>query len=282
MAQAKKDTKRNGGRKKSSTRRSSKSKKQKRGDLRWLHTLVAIVVTSTILFLAFHLVLKKNFFRFTICEGTKAYQTCLPKGYPIFGLDISHHQGEIKWEKLKNEHDKNAPLRFVYIKATEGRNHKDTRFDKNWKEAKKNGFVRGAYHYFTIASSGETQANMFIKNVKLEKGDLPPVIDIEEKPKDREKFKTELKTFIQKLEKHYGVKPIIYSYPKFHKSYLNDPFFKGYEMWVAHYYVKKPEIKREWTMWQFTDIGRVPGIKQNVDINVIKGGEEKLRELQIK
>ena len=75
---------------------------------------------------------------------------------------------------------------------------------------------------------------------------------------------------------------IEFAYPKFHLKHLRDPFLRNYEYWVAHYYVNKPQSSRSWTIWQFTDKGIIPGIRQKVDINVIKGGEEKLRELQIK
>lgn len=282
MADAKKSINRTGERKNPSARRSSTRKKKKQKDLRWLHILVAAVITSVLLFITYHIVLKKNIFRFEVCEGEKAYLVCLPKGHSIFGLDISRHQGDIKWKTLKEEQADNAPLKFVYIKASEGRDHKDPRFDRNWKEAKRHGFIRGAYHYFTTASPGDAQANMFIKNVQLEKGDLPPMIDIEETPKDKEAFTLELKKFILRLEEHYGVKPLIYSYSKFHDKYLNEPFFKDYGLWIAHYYVDSPDCSRDWSIWQFTDLGRVPGIKHKVDINVIDGGEEKLRELQIK
>lgn len=282
MADAKKTINRTGERKKPSARRSSTRKKNKQKDLRWLHILVATIATSVFLFFAYHLVFKRNIFPFKVCEGEKAYLVCLPEGHSTFGLDISHHQGDIKWERVKEEQAANAPLKFVYIKATEGRDHKDKRFTRNWQEAKKHGFIRGAYHYFTTASSGDAQANMFIRNVKLEKGDLPPMVDIEESPKDKAAFALELKKFILRLEEHYGVKPLIYSYPKFHEKHLQDPFFKDYGLWIAHYYVDTPNISREWTMWQFTDLGKVPGIKNKVDINVIEGGEERLRELQIK
>ena len=283
MAETKKNTTRSGGRKRPSARRSSSTRKRRRHkDRRWLHILVAAILTPLAFALGYHFVFKKNFFRFDVCEGEKAYFVCVPKGDYAYGIDISHHQGDIKWAKLKKEQQTNAPIKFVYIKATEGRDHKDKRFDRNWREAKKHGFIRGAYHYFTTASSGDAQASMFIKNVKLTKGDLPPMIDIEETPKNKEAFITELKKFISRLEEHYGVRPIIYSYPKFHLKHLRDPFLRNYEYWVAHYYVNKPQSSRSWTIWQFTDKGIIPGIRQKVDINVLKGGEEKLRELQIK
>ncbi len=294
MAETKKNIKRTGGRKSSSARPSSlprvtvKSKKKKptRKEMRdmpqWLHILIAALITGAIFFFAYHLFFKQTIFRFAVCEGTKAYQACMPQGYATYGIDISRHQGRINWDRLQKENSPEAPISFVYIKATEGKNYRDPEFGTNWKESKEHGFIRGAYHYFTGKSSGEEQADMYIRNVELESGDLPPMVDIEEKPADKAAFIEELKKFILKLEAHYGVKPIIYSYTKYHNRYLKDEFFKDYDLWVAHYYVKRPDVKRDWKMWQFTDIGRIPGIKERTDINVLNGGEEELQKLLIK
>ncbi len=298
MAETQKTAKGTGGRKSSSARPSSLpkaaparkkrpvrkkgvSRKKTRDMPQWLHILIAIGVTGTILFFAYHLFLKPSLYRFAICEGKKAYQSCMPKGYSTFGIDISHHQGKINWGRLQKENSAEAPISFVCIKATEGRNYKDPRFGTNWEEAKKHGFVRGAYHYFTRTSPGEAQAEMFISNVRLTSGDLPPIVDIEEVPSDKGAFINELKAFILKLEAHYGVKPIIYSYAKYHNRYLKDKFFNDYELWIAHYNTARPEIRREWRMWQFTDNGRVPGIRVDTDINVLNGGKEELQRLLI-
>lgn len=285
MAEAKRTIKKTGGRKSSSARRSSTRKNRKQGlrDMpRWLHILIAAAVTGVFLFIAYHLFLKQELFRFAVCDGAKAYQVCLPKGHTVFGIDISHHQGKINWERLKKGNPDEPPISFVYMKATEGSSHSDKRYSDNWSKAKENGFTRGAYHYFSPASSGERQAEMFISKVKLEPGDLPPMVDIEEKPKDRELFIAELKKFILKVEEHYGVKPIIYSYAKYYNKYLKDEFFNGYDLWVAHYYVDNPNIKREWKLWQFSDIGRLPGIKERTDINAINGGIDTLQNMLIK
>lgn len=249
---------------------------------RWLHILIAAVITGVLLFISYHLFFKQDLFRFAVCEGTRAFQTCLPEGHTVFGIDISHHQGRINWERLKKGNSDEPPISFVYMKATEGSSHCDKRYSDNWSKAKENGFTRGAYHYFSTASSGEKQANLFISKVKLEPGDLPPMVDIEEKPEDRLQFITELKTFIQKVEEHYGVKPIIYSYAKYYNRYLKDEFFNDYDLWVAHYYVNTPAIKREWKLWQFSDIGRIPGIKERTDINAVNGGMETLQNMLIK
>ncbi len=283
MAKAKKVIiKETGGRKGKTSARRSSSRKQVKDMPHWQYLIIATLVTAIVLFIAYHLIFKQIIFRFTSCEGVKIYGTCIPKGYDIYGTDISHHQGEIDWEKLAKENPEENPIRFIYMKASEGSDHKDTQFDTNWKKAKEHGFTRGAYHYFSPYSTGLEQATMFIKTVKIEKGDLPPVIDVEEKPKDKAIFLQELKIFIAKIEEHYGVKPIIYSGKKYMERYLNDIYFERYPVWVAHYYVDTLQVKQNWTIWQCSDRGRLPGIGRNVDINIFNGNTEALENFRIK
>ena len=168
------------------------------------------------------------------------------------------------------------------MKACEGSDHKDTRFDTNWEQAKENNFTRGAYHYFSPYSTGLAQAEMFIKTVKLENGDLPPMIDVEEKPENKTTFMQELKIFITKIEEHYGMKPIIYSSKKYKKRYLDDKFFDRYPTWIAHYYVDSLEVDQNWTFWQCSDRGRLPGISKNVDINIFNGTDETIESFKKK
>lgn len=276
-----KRTTKTGGRKNTSARRSS-SRRKRREMPNWQYVAIAAIASSVIMFFAYHLVFKHTLFRFTPCYGIKAYGTCIPKGHSVYGIDISHHQGDINWEKFQKENPKETPVSFVYMKASEGSDHKDTRFDKYWGKAKEHGFMRGAYHYFSPYSTGLEQANMFIKTVKLEKGDLPPMIDVEEKPADKAQFMQELKIFIAKVEEHYGMKPIIYSSKKYKKRYLNDRYFDRYPTWIAHYYVDSLEIDRNWTLWQCSDRGRIPGIGRNVDINIFNGEIEKLNKFRKK
>lgn len=272
---------RTGGRKKTSARRSS-SRKKVREMPDWQYIVIAAIVSSVVMFFAYHLVFKQVIYRFTPCTGLKIHGTCIPKGYSIYGLDISHHQGRINWEELKNSNPKEHPIKFVYMKASEGSDHKDTRFDSNWENAKSHGFIRGAYHYFSPYSTGLEQAGMFIKTVKLEKGDLPPVIDVEEKPEDKTKFIQELKIYIAKIEEHYGVRPIIYSGKKYKKRYLDDKYFDRYPTWIAHYYVDSLQVEQNWTLWQCSDRGNIPGIGRDVDINIFNGGHKKFESLRIK
>ena len=126
------------------------------------------------------------------------------------------------------------------------------------------------------------QADFFINSVKLEPGDLPPVLDIEKKSKDIGKLQADLKLWLRRIENHYGVKPIIYASYKFKTKYLNDSVFNSYPYWIAHYYVDSVQYKGDWKFWQHTDVGTLPGIEEQVDLNIFNGGLEGLDALRIK
>jgi lysozyme len=205
----------------------------------------------------------------------------MPAGHSVYGIDVSRHQGEIDWEALKKGNHPDAPISFVYVKASEGSDFKDKKFEQNFENARKHGFMRGAYHYFSTTSSGVSQANLFISMVKLSPGDLPPVLDIEEKPKNKKKYIEEAKIWLKKIEEHYGVKPIIYASSKYKKKYLDEAFFKEYPSWVAHYYIPRLTEGEEWLMWQCSDIGVLPGINEKVDINIFNGSEKQFKALLI-
>ena len=207
-----------------------------------------------------------------------------PEGYEIHGIDISHHQGDIDWDELREKGMINeTPIRFIMIKATEGATKIDDNFEDNFYQAREYGFTRGAYHFYSVHSPAKQQANFFINKVKLEKGDLPPVLDVEHKPKNQtdEEFKASVMEWLEIVERHYGVKPIIYTYYKFKLQYLSDPVFDEYPYWIAHYYVDKVEYEGPWKFWQHTDVGKLPGIKGNVDFNIYNGSFYDLRKLTI-
>ena len=207
-----------------------------------------------------------------------------PEGYEIHGIDISHHQGDIDWAELRDKGLINKlPIRFIMIKATEGSTQIDENFIDNFYQAREYGFTRGAYHFYSVHTPAKAQAQFFIKNVKLEKGDLPPVLDVEHKPKKQsaEDFKASVLEWLHIVEQHYGVKPIIYTYYKFKMQYLSDPVFDQYPYWIAHYYVDEVEYQGEWKFWQHTDVGTLPGIKGNVDFNIYNGSFYDLRMMTI-
>ncbi|MBR5511275.1 MAG: glycoside hydrolase family 25 protein [Bacteroidaceae bacterium] len=281
MAVKKDNKKQNGGRKQTTSARRSYRKKKNKDLPRWIYVISATFLSFIFIIGSYYLFFRPYFYRFRPCFNHKYYEVCMPSGHSVYGIDVSRHQGDIDWERLSTGHHPDAPISFVYVKASEGSDFKDVKFKENFENARKHGFVRGAYHYFSTTSSGLSQANLFISMVKLRKGDLPPVLDIEEKPKNKKKYIEEVKVWLKKVEEHYGVKPIIYASSKYKQKYLDDPFFKEYPSWVAHYYI--PELRKgeEWLMWQCTDLGVLPGIKEKVDINIFNGSKKQFENLLI-
>ena len=246
----------------------------------WAWWMGGVAVVAVYIYFFYYIFVGPFGFRWRALYGDVSY----PEGYEIHGIDISHHQGKIDWQELKDKGviDK-FPIRFVMIKATEGASQIDENFRENFYQAREHGFTRGAYHFYSVHSSAADQARFFISKVKLENGDLPPVLDVEHKPKKQtdEQFKASVLEWLQIVERHYGVKPIIYTYYKFKTRYLNDPIFDDYPYWIAHYYVDQVEYDGPWKFWQHTDVGRLPGIKGDVDFNIYNGSFYDLRKLTI-
>jgi lysozyme len=242
--------------------------------------LGAVGVLALYIWIFYYVFVGPTGFRWRALYGDPKY----PQGYAIHGIDISHHQGTIDWNKLKSNGliDGN-PLRFVFIKATEGSSRVDPNFEENFSQAYEYGFIRGVYHFWSNQSSARAQAYHFLNNVRLLDGDLPPVLDIEHKPKDVsiEDFQMDVLTWLHIVEDKYHVKPIIYTYYKFREKYLNAPVFDDYPYWIAHYYIDKMEYKGNWRFWQHTDTGQLPGINGNVDLNVYNGSYYDLLHLTI-
>ena len=246
----------------------------------WSYWLGGAGIVAVYLYFFYYFFVGPFGFRWRALYGNVSY----PEGYEIHGIDISHQQGRIDWDELKdNGQIDHCPIRFVMIKATEGATQTDRNFRDNFFQARENGFTRGAYHFYSVHSPAEQQAYHFIKTVDLENGDLPPVLDVEHKPKNQsdEDFKHSVLKWLNIVESHYRVKPIIYTYIKFKTRYLSDPIFDEYPYWIAHYYVDSLEYQGPWKFWQHTDVGRLPGIKGNVDFNIYNGSFYDLRQMTI-
>ncbi len=198
----------------------------------------------------------------------------------VHGIDISKHQGEIDWQKLKDTDVKGIQIEFIFIKATEGVTLKDKKFTFNWNEAKEKEIIRGAYHYFKPNQPAYAQSQNFLSSIELEKNDLPAVLDIEEFSGDKETFKEKIKVWLDEVEEKTKMKPIIYTNSDFYQNYLEGSF-NQYPLWVAHYYLEKPEINRDWSFWQHNDTGNINGIKEKVDFNVFSGSLSKLKSLTL-
>lgn len=201
-------------------------------------------------------------------------------GYEIFGIDVSYYQEDIEWRNVAND-----KVSFSFIKATEGKTIQDKKFKENWKGAGEYQIIRGAYHFFRPTADASAQLKNFTKQVKLKAGDLPPVLDVEvldgETPSNVRK---KMKIWLTGVEKHYKIRPIIYTGLSFYQDYLAG-HFDDYPIWIAAYYRILPpmleEKKKIWKFWQYTDKGKVRGIKGKVDVNVFDGNLFALQALCI-
>ena len=245
----------------------------------WCRYLFAMLIVVVFVSGFYYFFIRPYAYRWKPCYGLKGYGVCMPYGYKIHGIDISHYQGEVDWKRLKQTRQGQFPIQFIFMKATEGGDYSDDKFIANFDSAKVHGFIRGAYHFYNPKTDANKQADFFINSVKLEPGDLPPVLDIEKKGRDVKKLQQDLKIWLRKVENHYGVKPIIYASYKFKTKYLNDSVFDSYPYWIAHYYVDSVRYQGEWKFWQHTDVGTLPGIEDKVDLNIFNGSFSDLKGL---
>jgi lysozyme len=204
-------------------------------------------------------------------------KTPLLDGYTVHGIDVSSYQGSIDWEEVARHR-----VRFAFIKASEGVSLRDKRFGRNWRGAKRAGISRGAYHFFQPNYDGTEQANLFVRTADLGPGDLPPVLDVEAPEfHDVAVMRQNIRTWLRLVERHYGVRPILYSNYSFYRRYLAG-HFDQYPLWLAHYEVERPTLPRDkWIIWQHSDEAYVPGIRGAVDFNVYQGNLQELLALRI-
>ena len=211
---------------------------------------------------------------------TNNFDTEIPKGYSVHGVDVSRYQGKIDWKQVAKIRQDTLCISFAFIKATQGKTYSDRFYSYNMKEARENNIICGAYHYYEPDLNSEKQAENFISLVELKVGDLPPVLDIEEQsPYGQDNMVRGIKNWLEIVEKHYGIKPIIYTSNCFHKDFLSGEEFKKYPFWIAHYYEKKLKTSSNWIFWQHTDKAHVNGISAYVDLSVFNGNLEELRDL---
>ncbi|MGP1435034.1 MAG: glycoside hydrolase family 25 protein [Phocaeicola sp.] len=267
-------------------RKSVKRRKSRRNaskDLpRWLFYVLSILIAVVFLTVFFYFFIRPYSYRWKPCYGQKAYGVCMPSGDYIHGIDLSHYQGKINWNQLDDVQQGPFGIRFIFMKASEGGDLEDSTFRANFDSARVHGFIRGAYHFFNPNSDPIKQADFFIANADLDSFDLPPVLDIEKKGDNIQKFSNDVRIWLQRIEEHYRVKPIIYASYKFKLKYLNDSVFNSYPYWIAHYYVDSVQYQGQWKFWQHTDVGTLPGIKEKVDLNVFNGSLYDLKSMTLK
>lgn len=199
-----------------------------------------------------------------------------PQNHAVHGVDVSRWQGDIDWSKLRR-HGAN----FAYIKATDGIDHIDPLFRKNWDAAHAAGVRRGAYHFFYWCRTAADQAEWFIRNVPKEKGALPPVLDVEwnhqsncKRRPSRAEVLEKMQVFLDRLERHYGQRPIIYTAPDFYADNLRGAF-PDHPFWLRAVAEHPSRVYpgRSWLFWQYSGSGLSGGVVGRIDLNVFNGDE---------
>lgn len=207
----------------------------------------------------------------------------LAQKYSIHGIDLSHHQKNVDWDLISEQDD--FKVSFCFLKATEGATFQDTKFQNYWKQCRDAGIPRGAYHFYHPSKTASEQAKNFINSVRLLDGDLAPVLDFEKDSPSANvtTVRKNLLKWLQIVERHYGIKPIIYTNLSIYNKYIKG-HFKNNTLWLADYKsnnihdsVKSPNLK----FWQYTEKGRLSGIDGHVDINAFMGEKTDFENLKI-
>lgn len=182
-----------------------------------------------------------------------------------YGIDISAHQGRIDWDAVASD-----GVSFAYIKATEGGDFVDDRFEENWKHATAVGLERGAYHFFTLCTSGQDQADNFLRIASPKKGALAPAVDLElagnctaRPPVDD--VISELIAFLKRVETAWGGEMVLYVGDDWEDRY---PVRQRLErlLWLRRFLLRPDE---PWHIWQLHGYAQVDGIEGPVDLNVM-------------
>jgi lysozyme len=197
-------------------------------------------------------------------------------------LDVSHFQGDIDWSAVSA-----ASKHFVYLKATDGVGTADDHYSANYANAGSAGILRGAYHFFRHGTpGGAQQADYFLQIANPKKGDLPPVLDLEDPPGDQSvtDYLSEAAAWVSAVTSALaGQAPVIYCSPGFWQDTLGGPDqFSSNPLWIAHYTTHDPTVPSPWsrfTFWQYTNTGSVSGISANVDLDRFQGSIDDLNSL---
>lgn len=227
-----------------------------------------------IVYIVISIVLLLGLTYFLLIKGIVRLNYPSKSKYPIVGVDVSHHQGKIDWQKIAKQ-----DIKFAFVKATEGKSFKDKRFDENVKNAISNGIDVGAYHFFTFSKSGRVQFENLYSSIKDKELTLPPVLDLEfggngKLNKSVTEVLAEIDTMQSLLEEALGCKPIFYLTSGFINHFYKEQTINN-PIWIRGIFKEPKYVKGEdWLFWQFANKGKLDGVKTFIDLNVFSGTEE--------
>ena len=208
------------------------------------------------------------------------YIQCEDTCQHIHGIDIRHYQCNVFWEAIGN----NSKMYYVYLKATEGGDLIDAKYEQNIQLAHQYGLKVGSYHFYRARTPQEVQLRNFMAQCRPGEQDLVPMIDVETKSGlSNEAFRDSLSKFLILVEKKYKQKPLIYTGANFYDHYLSGGMLDDYKIMIAQYMAKEPVLVdgRDVTMWQYTGKGHINGVNGYIDKSRFMG-DHKLREIRFR
>jgi len=193
-----------------------------------------------------------------------------PTSYALEGIDVSEFQGNIDFKQVKD-----YGIEVVYIRSSASHSYVDAKFERNYREAKANDLKIGFYHYVTARTVEEAreQARFFASVIAGKEADCLLAMDFEVFTGIRkEEVNAISHAFLETLEELTNKKTIVYSDAYNASRVFDRTISEKYPLWIAEYGVERPEISHweTWTGWQYTDKGRIPGIRGNVDRDIYK------------
>ena len=208
--------------------------------------------------------------RYSQCEDTCAH---------IHGIDLSHYQGEVFWEAV----GENTKMAYVYLKATEGGDWIDDRYENNIELAHLHGLKVGSYHFYRPRTDQRQQLENFKVQCLPGEQDLIPMIDIETTSGlSTDEFCDSLFKFLSLVEETYKQKPLLYTFTNFYNKHLVGKI-DNYKLMIAQYTDTEPVLadERDITMWQYTGKGSIVGVSGYIDKSRFMG-QHGLREIRFR
>ena len=189
-------------------------------------------------------------------------------GEDMKGIDVSVHNGNIDWQKVKN-----AGIDFAILRAGYGRlaSQKDERFEQNYSGAKAAGIPIGAYWYSYAMSEDEAwlEADVFLSVIKGKQFEFPVYYDVEEKKQfalGKEKVSAIMQAFLERVEAA-GYFVGLYGSASSLTTHTADDIKSRYTIWLAHW-CNQTNYTGAYGIWQHSEKGRVDGISGNVDLDI--------------
>jgi GH25 family lysozyme M1 (1,4-beta-N-acetylmuramidase) len=222
-----------------------------------------------------------------VCAAAAPVQRARAAAATAPGIDVSQFQGTIDWTASDP-----AVVRFAILRATKGLTYDDPAFGTNLTDASSAGVVIGAYHRAVpgaAAGDAVAQADHFLAVARNGGGDILPVLDIEESGGlTVSKLQDWVRVWLARVRSRLGVRGMIYASPSFWRTSMGDTTWfadHGYPLWIANWHVAAPDVPasgwagRGWTLWQWTNTGRVPGITTDVDRDRLSGTDLRRAEI---